>query len=314
MDRVWMPSMKNERGDGLRGEAGAAIWDAHVHGYPAAVGRDPGEWGRKHHEPHWRHLVTEGPQGWAEPEKLLRLMDANGVEKVLLQSWYWENPENALRQNEWHAHWLERHPERFLACAAIHPEMEDPLQTLREARDWGACALGECFPGIQSREGWSHPAWKPILEWTTTSLWPVCIHLTEPVGHAYPGRVETSLMEIVGLFEAHPGQKWLCAHWGGGLPFHALNRRVRKALKQVWFDTAASPLLYDARIWRIVCDLLGPEKIIFGSDIPLLLYPRHETEPSWARFLEEFRGSGLHVGELEAIGRKNLAALLGFSL
>lgn len=308
-----MPGMKMETSGGLSGNPGSVIWDAHVHGYPAEVSRDPGEWGRKHQEPHWRHLVTEGPQGWADPEALLRAMDAGGVEKVLLQAWYWENPENAQRQNDWHARWLERYPERFLACAAIHPDMKDPGQTLREAREWGACALGECFPGVQSREGWSHPAWKTILEWTTATQWPVCIHLTESVGHAYPGRVETSLMEIVSLFEAHPGQKWLCAHWGGGLPFYALNRRVKKALRRVWFDTAASPLLYDARIWRIGCDLVGAEKILFGSDMPLLLYPRQEKKPSWGRFLGEFRESGLQAGELEAIGRENLSALIGLS-
>ncbi|MFO7724551.1 MAG: amidohydrolase family protein [Oceanipulchritudo sp.] len=305
--------MKKQGSGGLVGKPEMMIWDAHVHGYPGEVISDPGEWGRRQGERHWRHLVTEGPQGWADPEDLLRAMDSGGVEKALLQSWYWENPESAQRQNEWHARWIERYPERFLACAAIHPEMQDPLRTLQEAREWGACAIGECLPGIQNRQGWSHPAWQAILEWTTASGWPACIHLTESVGHSYPGRIETCLMEIVSLFEAHPGQKWLCAHWGGGLPFYALNRRVAKALKHVWFDTAASPLLYDPRIWRIACDLMGPEKILFGSDIPLLLYPRKEKTPSWDRFLVEFRGSGLRADEQEAIGRNNLAALLGLS-
>ena len=292
------------------GALSESVWDAHVHCYPAEVISDPADWARQHSEPHWGHLVTEGPQGWADPEGLLRAMDAGGVEKVLLQAWYWENPDSALRQNEWHAEWLAKYPDRFLACAAIHPDLPDVGKVLEEAREWGACALGECLPQIQSLSGWRHPEWPRILEWTTARGLPLCLHLTEPVGHAYPGRVETPLMEMLGLFEAHPEQRWICAHWGGGLPFHSLNRRVVKAMRHVWFDTAASPLLYDSRIWRSVCDLVGPEKILFGSDFPLRLYPRRDPAPGWTRFLQEFRDSGLDSGERRLIGRDNLARLL----
>lgn len=288
-----------------------AIWDAHVHCYPAEVIADPAGWARRHGEPHWGRLVTTGPQGWADPDRLLLDMDAAGVEKVLLQAWYWQNPETSLLQNDWHAQWRARHPDRFLTCAAVHPALDDPVATLDAARQWGACAVGECLPQVQSPEGWQHPGWAQILEWSTRAGWPVCLHLTESVGHAYPGRVETPLMEIVALFEQHPGQKWLCAHWGGGLPFHSLNPRVRKALRRVWFDTAASPLLYDTRIWRSACDLVGPEKILFGSDFPLRLYPRRQTQPAWDLLLEEFDHSGLTTAEQQAIGRDNLAGLLG---
>jgi predicted TIM-barrel fold metal-dependent hydrolase len=286
------------------------IWDAHVHCYPPEVVADPVGWAKKHKEAHWQHLVTAGPQGWADPEALLRAMDSAGVEKVLLQAWYWEHPETAELQNQWHAEWLNRYAGRFLACAAVHPAMNEIEKTLQAARSWGACAVGECLPQVQSPDGWAHPGWQRILDWTTAAGWPFCLHLTESVGHAYPGRVETPLMEIVALFEQHPGQKWLCAHWGGGLPFHSLNPRVRKALRRVWFDTAASPLLYDPRIWRIACDLVGPEKILFGSDFPLRLYPKKQSFPSWQLLLEEFNGSGLTDEEMKAIGRDNLAGLL----
>lgn len=288
----------------------SSIFDAHVHCYPQAVIKDPFGWARQQGEEHWSHLVGKGPQGWAGPEALLRAMDAAGIEKVLLQAWYWEHPATAELQNEWHAEWIERFPERLCACASVHPDMEDPLCVLEESRQWGACAVGECLPQVQSPTGWQHPAWKGILEWTTRAGWPICLHLTETVGHTYPGRVETPLMEVVQLFEDHPRQKWLCAHWGGGLPFHHLNRRVRRALGQVWFDTAASPLLYDRRIWRIACDLVGPEKIIFGSDFPLLLYPSQQTEPDWSPFLAEFAQSGLSETERGLIGRRNLSALI----
>lgn len=286
------------------------VCDAHVHCYPPEVIADPVEWARRQKEPYWQRLVTEGPQGWADPEQLIRQMDTDGIETVLLQAWYWENPETARRQNDWHAEWIDRYPGRLMACAAIHPGFGDPTAALNDAEAWGACAIGECLPQIQSPKGWQHPAWGEIVTVTTAKNWPLCLHVTEPVGHSYPGRLETPLMELVAIFERFPEQKWLCAHWGGGLPFYALNRRVGKALRNVWFDSAASPLLYGHQVWRVVIDLVGADKILFGSDFPLRLYPRQEREPGWARLLTEFHQSGLTVEERQAIAGKTLKTLV----
>jgi hypothetical protein len=62
----------------------------------------------------------------------------------------------------------------------------------------------------------------------------------------------------------------VCAHWGGGLPFYALMPEVRKAMANVYFDTAASPFLYTAEIYKQVIQLAGARKILFGSDYPVL--------------------------------------------
>ncbi len=62
----------------------------------------------------------------------------------------------------------------------------------------------------------------------------------------------------------------VCAHWGGGLPFYALMPEVEKAFKNVYFDSAASPFLYNPRIYEQMAGLTGEDKILFGSDYPLL--------------------------------------------
>ena len=285
------------------------IQDAHVHCYPKEVISDPVGWARKHNERHWERLVTEGPQGWADPDDLLRAMDDCGVEQVLLQAWYWENAETARLQNDWHSQWVARHPERFSACAAVHPDLPEISETLSSAEEWGAVGVGECLPQVQSSDGWRHPGWKEILDWTTAHHWPFCLHVTEPAGHSYSGRVETPLMETLAILEQHPDQKWLCAHWGGGLPFYSMNKRVKKALRNVWFDSAASTLLYDKRVWKAVCDLTGPDKILFGSDFPLRLHPGEPALAGWQGLIDEFRGSGLSAEELDLIGYGNMRRL-----
>jgi uncharacterized protein len=81
-------------------------------------------------------------------------------------------------------------------------------------------------------------------------------------------------------------------------------------LRNVWYDTAASPLLYDARVFRQVVDLIGADRILFGSDYPLLLYPRKIREPAFDRFLEEIASAGLTEEEREKILGANFRRLI----
>jgi predicted TIM-barrel fold metal-dependent hydrolase len=52
---------------------------------------------------------------------------------------------------------------------------------------------------------------------------------------------------------------------------------LRVALENVYFDTAAFPLLYDDGSVPRLVDLAGPGRVIFGSDYPLLS-PRRQLE------------------------------------
>jgi hypothetical protein len=49
---------------------------------------------------------------------------------------------------------------------------------------------------------------------------------------------------------------------------------VREVLARAYVDTAATPYLYSPQVYRVVAQLLGSERILFGSDFPLLPYRR----------------------------------------
>jgi predicted TIM-barrel fold metal-dependent hydrolase len=68
----------------------------------------------------------------------------------------------------------------------------------------------------------------------------------------------------------HEALPLIGAHWGGGLPFYALMPEVRQALTDAYFDTAATPFLYEPAVYRRGVDLVGAEHILFGSDFPLI--------------------------------------------
>ena len=99
-------------------------------------------------------------------------------------------------------------------------------------------------------------------------------HASEPVGHSYQGKGGITPDVLYPFIEAHPRLTIVCGHWGGGLPFYNLMPEVKKATKNVYFDTAASPFLYTPDIYNHVIKLVGPDKILFGSDYPLMPHRR----------------------------------------
>jgi hypothetical protein len=95
----------------------------------------------------------------------------------------------------------------------------------------------------------------------------------------------------------------ILAHWGGGFFFYELMPEVARAAQRVYYDTAASPFLYRPLIYRIALKIVGPKRILFGSDYPLLPPGRYFDE------LEEIRLAGRDQALIK--GRNAQRILLG---
>lgn len=280
------------------------IVDSHVHLFPDAAAADPQGWASARGEHRWAQMVAPRAdgrtvQGWAEVDRMLRDMDAAGIERAVLQGWYWERPATCAEHNHLMAAAIGAHPDRFSAVATFHPAGgESALNSLRRVRDMGFVGLGELCPESQ---GYAHedPVFERALVLAGEWGWPVTLHVTEPAGRDYPGRVETPLRKIVELARAHPEVSFVLAHWGGLLPFFEMNAAVGRALAGAFYDTAASPLIYGEGITRAVASVIGTERILFGSDYPIL--PRGEKSPTFEPFLKVVRDVGLLPAAQEAI-------------
>ncbi len=294
------------------------IIDAHVHCYPPEVGRDPAGWAAAQGEPHWAALCTRRRrdgrpvQTFPAVADLLRDMDAAGVEKAVLLGWYWQRPATAAWQNRFYAQCVRAHPDRLAAFATIHPAAGVPAveAELRRAHAEGLCGLGELSPHAQGCAR-DDPALAAALALAGELRLPVNLHAADPQAGRYPGRVETPLEDFVRLARAHPAVTFIVAHWGGGLLFREASAGARPDLANVVYDTAASPLCYDDRIWRAALDVVPPAKVLFGSDYPLILYPKTETAPGWPNLLAEIAAAGLAPAESEPLLAGNAARLLG---
>lgn len=291
------------------------IIDSHVHHYPEEVVSNISAWADLHNERYWKSLVLgiEGRksiQGWSSTKKLLYDMDAAGVDKVILQGWYWEHQKTCRVQNEFYLKCYKEHPDRFIPFVSIQArDGKCALEDLKEAYECGACGIGEIFPEAQGF-AMDDANWLKIVEWTVEKNLPITMHVTEPVGHDYLGKIESPLSEYLFLAQRYPELKLILSHWGGLLPFYELNPVVRKAFKNVYYDTAASPLLYDSKIYRLVIDAVGAHKIFFGSDYPLKVFPRKQLKPDFILPLMELKEADLSDNEYEQLVGLNIAKLL----
>lgn len=159
--------------------------------------------------------------------------------------------------------------ERLACLATVNPALPGWLGMAEEALDSWASGLGELRPWNQ---GWDplgragHELCELAAATGKVLLW----HVSERVGHAYPGKAGGIVAEELWRLAAdHPDTVMVAAHLGAELPYFTAMPEVRESLASTYFDTAASTLLYTQGSVSRLVDLVGEERVLFGSDYPL---------------------------------------------
>jgi uncharacterized protein len=136
--------------------------------------------------------------------------------------------------------------------------------------DNGALGIGELNADGQSAPLNESRVWDPLVEVMTARTKPIMLHASEPIGHDYPGKGSATPDRLVAWLSRYPELDVVLAHWGGGLPFYELMPEVRAVTRRVSYDCAASTYLYLFDIFPRVIDLVGVDRVIWGSDFPVL--------------------------------------------
>ncbi|UCB47688.1 MAG: amidohydrolase [Deltaproteobacteria bacterium] len=256
-------------------------------------------------EPAFESLYRSPESKLVGRKELLQNMDEEGVHRSVIFGFPWQKDEHFRRHNDYIIESVERYPDRFVGFCCFSPlSSSGPKEAVRclEAGLSGAGELAIYHSDLSPEEMGS---FQDIMKICAQYEVPLLLHTNEPVGHQYPGKRPINLSQLYNFLKAYPSNRIVLAHWGGGLFFYGLMKKeVREVLKNVWFDTAASPYLYAPDIYRVASEIIGHDKILFGSDYPLL-------KPG--RYFEEMGTSDLSAESFKGIAGENAARLLGIS-
>jgi len=277
--------------------------DAHTHVFaPEVVGGREKLFAR---DPYFRQLYENPRARLATADQLVAELDRCGFDRAVAVGWGWTDHALCVEQNDYLIEAVKRYPDRLIGFAAIQPAAGPAaVREVERVQKAGLRGVGELMPHGQGYQLDQEPLLAPLAEACVALGLPLLTHTSEPVGHLYPGKGEVSVQTVLHLATAFPDLKLICGHWGGGLPFYELMPEVRAATANVWYDTAASPYLYDPRIYPAARLLVGAEKVLFGSDFPLLRIDR------CARQVAE---SGLAPEDVDAVLGGNTGRLLGIA-
>ncbi len=235
-------------------------------------------------------------------EALIASMDESGIDRSVICGFPWSQPDLCSFQNQYLVESASRYPNRLIVFVSLlfsNPEWSE--KELDRAVKGGAQGVGEIAFYRDEMTSQDIHSMKAILTQMERQKIPLLVHTNETIGHSYPGKGRTPLERFYEMIVSFPNLPIILAHWGGGFPFYELMPEVAKVMANVYYDTAASPFLYSKKIYAVVKEIVGAEKIFFGSDFPLIS-PR--------RYYKELEGSGLSKQDREKILGLNFSRLI----
>lgn len=279
------------------------IIDFHTHIFPPEIRQDRSACFTS--EEAFYRLYSDPRACMIGARELIDTMDEEGVDRSVVFGFPWKEADRFRRQNDYILEAVAAHPDRLIGLACFDADHPSAAEETRRCLAGGLSGVGELayYESGITEDNLERLA--PVMEICREKNAVVLIHTNEPVGHIYPGKSPNTLSQIYSLPQRFPENRLVLAHWGGGLFFYALlKREVRETLRNVYFDTAASPFLYDPSVWEMAARIVGADKILFGTDHPLL-------KP--ARYFREIDASALSEEDRALIKGGNAAALLGLT-
>lgn len=253
------------------------VIDAHTHIFPPEIHER-----REHYvslDGTFSELYVDPKAKLASTPILLRDMTAQGVDVSVVMGIGWTDIGLAREANDYIIESVRNNNDKLLGFAGVNPLWgQAAAYEAERCAKAGLLGIGELHPDTQGLNVIDPGILNSLIEVAREFDLIFTIHTSEPVGHNYIGKGTVTPERIIKLIENHPDVTFILAHWGGGLPFYSLMPEVAKILEKVYFDTAASPYLYDSRIFEVVARAIGSNKILLGSDYPLMSHSRLRTQ------------------------------------
>ncbi len=229
----------------------------------------------------------------AAADDLLVSMDAAGVDASVALGFAWSNDDDISRHNDYLLDAAERSNGRILPFTNVNMASANAEDEIARCVAAGARGLGELRPDSQ---GWDLTGGDGdrLAAAAREHGLILLVHVTEEGGHEYPGKRGCSLAAFREFARRHADLVIVGAHLGGDV--------YRTDPSPVYVDTAAQPFLYREGEAKGALAAVPKDRLLFGSDFPLI---------SQARALDELRAAVAGDERLSRAVGGNAEALLG---
>jgi len=278
------------------------IIDSHTHIFPEQIKQDRSGYFDK--EPEFKLLYNSPKAKIIGVDDLIESMDRHTVDISVICGFPWRDPDLTRLNNDTIIESVQKYPDRIKGLACFDSAWEGAADETKRCLDAGLCGAGELafyLSGIDKKAlNFLDPVMAVLRE---NGNLPCMIHTNEPIGHSYPGKTPVTLEQIYTLAKTFPDNKIILAHWGGGIfLYNTMKKETKTVLKNIWYDTAASPFLYESNIYDIAVGAKIIDKVLLGTDYPLL---------SPERYYKDIEATNLTPLQKENVLGNNAARLYG---
>ena len=276
--------------------------DFHVHVTPPEIITN---WEKIAKKEKYFSLLSRNPHNkYATAEDVITALDSSQFDRAVVFGFAFKDLGLCRLVNDYVIEKTRQFPDRLTGFMSVSPNVKGLEKEIERCHDAGLCGIGELYPDGQGVNIDNEKETRTLAGACLERSLPLMLHTNEPVGHFYIGKNNIALQKIERFIENNQELRVILAHWGGGLFFYESMPELRKKFRNVFYDTAASPFLYDSRVYNAAKALGLCQKIIFGSDFPLL-------PPS--RYFSALEESGLSPEDKQLILGGNALQLTGNS-
>ena len=208
-------------------------------------------------------------------EELIDSMDTLKIDTSIILGMGWNDNKFNEYINDYLIESGKKYPERLIPITGIIPNGDnEAIYEAERCVTLGAKGFGEIHADAQDIDIVDKKKFSPYVEILQSKNLPIILHSSEPVGHKYPGKGSSTPNKIERFVYNFPELKIILSHWGGGIFLYELMPEISSSFKNVYYDSATSPFLYDQKIFQIAIETVTSDKILFGSAFPIISQSR----------------------------------------
>jgi len=277
--------------------------DCHVHVTPPDIIADWEKVAQK--EPYFSLISNSKVNKFADAENIVSMLEKDSFDKAVVFGFGFNDMGLCRYVNDYVIQKVKEYPDKLIGFAVVPPCHKDTASEIERCYNAGLKGVGELFPAGQGIDLLNEGSASSLAGVCKELNIPLLLHANETVGHDYPGKTDVPLQNIEKFVMNNPDLKIILAHLGGGIFIYETMKEIKMSFRNVYYDTAVIPYLFDARIYDVIKALGICTRVLFGSDYPILPPSRYFKSLNASALGEEEKSMILGLNACELLGVKS---------